>query len=153
MYDSGTQLNRSGLFSCKRSSPTITTVTVSDLWLDRSGEARVTVFASSNKARSFNFQAGDVGYIPPSFGQDYFMIAFEITLIFVGTLGHYVENTGNTTLKFLEIFKSRKSLLVHIGRISILRDEHFHRPMPRHFFDSMASIDAAKSCEGPSWLF
>ncbi|KAJ6542418.1 putative oxalate decarboxylase/oxidase [Mycena sp. CBHHK59/15] len=52
-----------------------------------SGQARVTVFAASSKARTFNFSPGDVGYIPPSFG-------------------HYVENTGNTTLKFLEIFKS-----------------------------------------------
>ncbi|KAF8068847.1 RmlC-like cupin domain-containing protein [Lyophyllum atratum] len=48
-----------------------------------SGEARVTVFGSSTNAHTYNFEAGDVGYIPPSFG-------------------HYVENTGNTTLKFLE---------------------------------------------------
>ncbi|GLB42134.1 putative oxalate decarboxylase [Lyophyllum shimeji] len=52
-----------------------------------SGEARVTVFGSSTNAQTYNFMAGDVGYIPPSFG-------------------HYVENTGNTTLKFLEIFQS-----------------------------------------------
>ncbi|KAJ7185741.1 RmlC-like cupin domain-containing protein [Mycena filopes] len=52
-----------------------------------SGQARVTVFAASSKARTFDYVAGDVGYVPPSFG-------------------HYVANTGNTTLKFLEIFKS-----------------------------------------------
>ncbi|KAI6116237.1 putative oxalate decarboxylase/oxidase [Pisolithus sp. B1] len=52
-----------------------------------SGEARITVYASSSNARTSDFQAGDIAYIPPSFG-------------------HYVENTGNTTLKFLEIFKS-----------------------------------------------
>ncbi|KAJ7778142.1 putative oxalate decarboxylase/oxidase [Mycena metata] len=52
-----------------------------------SGQARVTVFAASSRARTFDFVAGDVGYVPPSFG-------------------HYVTNTGNTTLKFLEIFKS-----------------------------------------------
>ncbi|KAJ6472636.1 Bicupin oxalate decarboxylase oxidase [Mycena vulgaris] len=52
-----------------------------------SGEARVTVFTASSKARTYDFQAGDVGYIPPSFG-------------------HHVVNSGNTTLKFLEIFKS-----------------------------------------------
>ncbi|KAG6919838.1 hypothetical protein DXG01_000343 [Tephrocybe rancida] len=50
-----------------------------------SGEARVTVFASSTNAHTYNFQAGDIGYVPPSYG-------------------HYVENAGNTTLKFLEIF-------------------------------------------------
>ncbi|KAF8674929.1 Oxalate Decarboxylase [Rhizoctonia solani] len=51
------------------------------------GNARVTVFASSGNARTFDYQAGDVGYVPPSFG-------------------HYVENIGNTTLKYLEIFKT-----------------------------------------------
>ncbi|KAI0784498.1 RmlC-like cupin domain-containing protein [Abortiporus biennis] len=51
------------------------------------GTGRVTLFAASGQARTFNYQAGDVGYVPASFG-------------------HYVENTGNTTLKFLEIFNS-----------------------------------------------
>ncbi|KAB5591242.1 Oxalate decarboxylase [Ceratobasidium theobromae] len=51
------------------------------------GNARITVFAASGNARTFNYQAGDIGYVPPSFG-------------------HYVENIGNTTLKFLEIFNS-----------------------------------------------
>ncbi|QRV88483.1 oxalate decarboxylase [Ceratobasidium sp. AG-Ba] len=53
------------------------------------GNARVTVFAASANARTFNFQAGDIGYVPPTFG-------------------HYVENIGNGTLKFLEIFNSDK---------------------------------------------
>ncbi|KAI0322870.1 oxalate oxidase [Amylostereum chailletii] len=51
------------------------------------GEARVTLFAGSGNARTYNFQAGDVGYVPASFG-------------------HYVENVGNSTLHFLEIFKT-----------------------------------------------
>ncbi|KAM5535983.1 hypothetical protein V8D89_010423 [Ganoderma adspersum] len=51
------------------------------------GTARVTLFGSSSNARTFNFQAGDVGFVPASFG-------------------HYVENTGNTTLRFLEIFNT-----------------------------------------------
>ncbi|CAL1716021.1 unnamed protein product [Somion occarium] len=51
------------------------------------GEGRITLFASSGNARTFNYQAGDVGFVPASFG-------------------HYVENTGNSTLRFLEIFKS-----------------------------------------------
>ncbi|KAF8837637.1 oxalate decarboxylase [Paxillus ammoniavirescens] len=49
------------------------------------GNARVTVFASTSNARTWDFQAGDVGYVPASYG-------------------HYVENIGNTTLKFLEVF-------------------------------------------------
>ncbi|KAF8439042.1 putative oxalate decarboxylase/oxidase [Boletus edulis BED1] len=52
-----------------------------------SGTARITVYASSAHAQTFDFQAGDIAYIPPSYG-------------------HYVENTGNSTLHFLEIFRS-----------------------------------------------
>lgn len=52
-----------------------------------SGEARMTVFASSGKARTFDYQAGDVGYIPFA-------------------MGHYIENTGDETLRFLEMFRS-----------------------------------------------
>ncbi|KAI0721414.1 oxalate decarboxylase [Cerioporus squamosus] len=51
------------------------------------GDGRVTLFASSSNARTFNYQAGDVGFVPASFG-------------------HYVENTSNTTLRFLEIFNA-----------------------------------------------
>ncbi|KAI0368629.1 oxalate decarboxylase [Pilatotrama ljubarskyi] len=52
-----------------------------------SGQGRVTLFASSGNARTFDYEAGDVGFVPASFG-------------------HFVENTGNTTLHFLEIFNS-----------------------------------------------
>ena len=48
---------------------------------------RMTVFASEGKARTFDYQAGDVGYVPLA-------------------MGHYIENTGDTMLRFLELFKS-----------------------------------------------
>jgi oxalate decarboxylase len=51
------------------------------------GQGRMTVFATGGRARTMDFQAGDVGYIQK-------------------TLPHYVENTGTTDLKFLEMFKS-----------------------------------------------
>ena len=51
------------------------------------GSGRMTVFASEGKARTFDYQAGDVGYVPFA-------------------MGHYVENTGDTVLRFLEMFKS-----------------------------------------------
>jgi oxalate decarboxylase len=51
------------------------------------GHGRMTVFASAGKARTFDYQAGDVGYVPFA-------------------MGHYVENTGDQTLTFLELFKS-----------------------------------------------
>lgn len=52
-----------------------------------SGSARMTVFASSGKARTFDYQAGDVGYVPFA-------------------MGHYVQNLGNTPVRFLEMFRS-----------------------------------------------
>ena len=51
------------------------------------GSGRMTVFASEGKARTFDYQAGDVGYVPFA-------------------MGHYIENTGTTTLRFLEMFRS-----------------------------------------------
>ncbi|KIK67848.1 hypothetical protein GYMLUDRAFT_36632 [Collybiopsis luxurians FD-317 M1] len=51
------------------------------------GEARITIYAANSNARTFNFQAGDIGFIPASYG-------------------HYVENTGTGTLKYLEVFNT-----------------------------------------------
>lgn len=51
------------------------------------GKGRMTVFTSGGRARTMDFESGDVGYVQK-------------------TLPHYVENTGNTDLKFLEMFKS-----------------------------------------------
>jgi oxalate decarboxylase len=52
-----------------------------------SGKGRMTVVATGNKARTMDFQEGDVGYVQK-------------------TLLHYIENTGDTDLVFLEMFKS-----------------------------------------------
>jgi len=52
-----------------------------------SGRGRMTVFATGGRARTMDFETGDVGYIQQ-------------------TLPHYIENTGDTDLKFLEMFKS-----------------------------------------------
>jgi len=54
-------------------------------WIE--GQGRMGVFAASGQARTFDYQAGDVGYVPFA-------------------MGHYIENTGTTTLRFLEMFKS-----------------------------------------------
>jgi oxalate decarboxylase len=51
------------------------------------GQGRMGVFGSSGQARTFDFRAGDVGYVPFA-------------------MGHYIENTGSTPLRFLEMFKS-----------------------------------------------
>jgi hypothetical protein len=47
----------------------------------------MTVFASAGNARTFNYQAGDVGYVPFA-------------------MAHYVQNLGNEPLGYLEMFRS-----------------------------------------------
>ncbi len=51
------------------------------------GQGRMTVFMPVGSARTMDFKANDVGYIP-------------------ATAGHYIENTGDTDLVFLEMFKA-----------------------------------------------
>lgn len=51
------------------------------------GEGRMTVFGGNGIARTFDYRAGDVGYVPVA-------------------MGHYIQNTGKDTLWFLEIFRS-----------------------------------------------
>jgi len=51
------------------------------------GKGRMTVVSTGNRARTMDFQTGDVGYVEKS-------------------LLHYIENTGDTDLIFLEMFKS-----------------------------------------------
>jgi oxalate decarboxylase len=51
------------------------------------GQATMTVFNTGPKAVTQNFKPGDIGYVKKS-------------------LGHYIKNTGDTDLVFLEIFRS-----------------------------------------------
>jgi oxalate decarboxylase len=56
-------------------------------YIEGEGEGRMTVFGSESKARTFDYRAGDVGYVPFA-------------------MGHYIENTGSGLLRFLEMFRS-----------------------------------------------
>jgi oxalate decarboxylase len=47
----------------------------------------MTLFAAEGHARTFNYQVGDVGYVPFA-------------------MGHYIQNTGEEPLRFLEMFRS-----------------------------------------------
>ncbi len=51
------------------------------------GEGRMTVYASNTNASTFDYQGGDVGYVPKS-------------------MPHYIENTGATKLRYLELWQS-----------------------------------------------
>jgi oxalate decarboxylase len=52
-----------------------------------SGKARMTVFVSPGNARTMDFNANDVGFVP-------------------SMAGHYIENTGDTDVVFLEILRT-----------------------------------------------
>jgi oxalate decarboxylase len=52
-----------------------------------SGKARMTVFAAEGHAGTFDYEAGDVGAVPMS-------------------MPHYIENTGEEQLRFLELFRA-----------------------------------------------
>jgi oxalate decarboxylase len=62
-----------------------------------SGRGRMTVFAAEARARTFDFQAGDVGYVPMS-------------------MSHFIENTGTTPLRFFELFKSPRFMDVSLAQ-------------------------------------
>lgn len=51
------------------------------------GKAMMTVFASEGKARTFEYSPRDVGYVPFA-------------------MGHYIANTGDRPLRFLEMFRA-----------------------------------------------
>lgn len=76
------------------------------------GKGRMTVFDASHNARTEDFQAGDIGYIDVS-------------------RAHYIENTGDQDLVFLEVFPdghyqdiSTAQWLAHTP--ARLVDEHLH---------------------------
>jgi len=76
------------------------------------GRARMGVFAAGGKARTMNFEEGDVGYIEKD-------------------LPHYIENIGDTDVVFVEVFATP-----HFHDVSLaqwlahtptrLVDEHLH---------------------------
>jgi oxalate decarboxylase len=80
------------------------------------GQGRMTVFASGANARTFDYRAGDVGYVPIS-------------------MGHYIENTGSTTLRFLELFKSN-----HYEDVSL---QQWMALTPRTLVSSHLGLDPA----------
>jgi oxalate decarboxylase len=61
------------------------------------GQGRMTVFAGNGAARTFDYRAGDIGYVPFAFG-------------------HYIQNTGNKTLWFLEMFKSDRFVDISLNQ-------------------------------------
>jgi oxalate decarboxylase len=61
------------------------------------GQGRMTVFAAQGNARTFDYRAGDVGYVPKS-------------------MPHFIENTGSEPLRFLELFNSPRYMDVSLAQ-------------------------------------
>jgi oxalate decarboxylase len=87
-----------------------------------SGKARMTVFGAEGAANTFDYQAGDVGYVPYP-------------------MGHYVENTGTTTLRFLEMFRAPRFEDVSLNQwmaltpVELLRA---HLPVDQRFISALS---------------
>jgi oxalate decarboxylase len=60
------------------------------------GQGRMTVFFPVDNARTVDFRANDVGFVP-------------------AMAGHYIENTGDTDVVFLEMFASDKFVDVSLN--------------------------------------
>ena len=88
-----------------------------------SGQGQLTVFNTGPKAVTQNFNPGDIGYVKRAYG-------------------HYIRNTGNTDLLYLEVFRSS-----YFSDVS-LSDWLAHTPralVAQHF-----NIDAATVAQFPS---
>ena len=73
-----------------------------------SGSARMTVFAAQDAARTFDYRAGDVGYVPKS-------------------MSHYVQNVGDTPLRYLEMFRADRFVDVSLNQWMALTPENLVR--------------------------
>jgi oxalate decarboxylase len=80
------------------------------------GKGRMTVFAPVGSARTMDFNANDVGFVP-------------------ATAGHYIENSGDTDLVFLEMFKSHEYLDVSLN--------NWIRHVPPEMVTSHLGLDAS----------
>ena len=87
----------------------------------------MSVFAAEGKARTFNFQAGDVGYVPMS-------------------MSHFIENIGDTPLRFLELFRSRRYMDVSLAQSMALTP---HEPVQAHLKLNRETLDGLPKHKRP----
>ena len=79
-----------------------------------SSKARMTVFDATNNARTFDYVAGDVGYVPK-------------------TLAHYIENTGDEPVRVINVF--------HTGVYRDVSVNNWLALMPAHLVKGHLDID------------
>lgn len=84
-----------------------------------SGTARMTVFDAVNNARTFDYVAGDVGYVPK-------------------TLAHYIENTGTEPVRVINVF--------HTGEYKDVSLNNWLALTPKHLVTGHLDIDDPFIC-------
>jgi len=92
-----------------------------------SGRARMTVFGAEAKARTFDYQAGDVGYVPMS-------------------MSHFIENIGTEPLRFLELFRAPRFEDVSLAQWMALTP---HELVAQHLNMDVAVVDGLRRIKQP----
>jgi oxalate decarboxylase len=90
-------------------------------WL--AGKGRMTIVMPEGRARTMDFNANDVGFVP-------------------AVAGHYIENIGNTDVVFLEMFKAPRFMDVSLN--------NWIRRMPPEMATAHLNLDAATLRKIPS---
>ncbi|MHC5246902.1 cupin domain-containing protein [Enterococcus sp. HY326] len=91
------------------------------------GQARMTVFNSNGLARTFDYRAGDVGYVPT-------------------VAGHYVQNTGTEKLIFVEVFKNPDYSDISLNKWMATTPSQIvadHLNLTKEFVESLPQEEAA----------
>ena len=87
----------------------------------------MTVFGAEAKARTFDFRAGDVGSVPRS-------------------MAHFVENTGDNELRFLELFRADRFQDISLAQWIALTPRHL---VQAHLNLDLALLDAIRKQKEP----
>ena len=87
----------------------------------------MTVFAAEGKARTFDYAAGDVGYVPFA-------------------MGHYIENTGDGPLRYLEVFRAERYADVSLAQWMALTP---HALVAEHLHLDRAHVDDLRQQKVP----
>jgi oxalate decarboxylase len=90
-------------------------------WL--AGKGRMTIVMPEGRARTMDFNANDVGFVP-------------------AVAGHYIENIGNSDVVFLEMFKAPRFMDVSLN--------NWIRRMPPEMATAHLNLDAATLRKIPS---
>jgi len=92
----------------------------------------MTVFASGGRARTFDYQAGDVGYVPFA-------------------MAHYVENRGDEPLRYLEMFRSARFVDVSLNQWMALTPPKLVKAHLNLDAETMASLQKEKPIIAGPW--